>query len=217
MFAPFIVAILFEPRYFAPTSGLLAVVVGCAISSSDWRESGVVSGRFLASLMVVVGVIVAPFYVAHAQGFTVRRGPEAQLRGAADVIRSNMGPGDELLAFDPLLALEAGVKGTPGFEMGQFSYWPRMDTSSATENRVFNKDLLLREITIGRPKVVALTDFDVTYFIGSTMQNQQTVPTPYLPRPLIVLPQLGSRYRLLETIVGYGESREPLYIFVRTE
>jgi len=123
---------------------------------------GYTSARFAALLLVALPLI-ANRYPAYID---VRRPDLRGLQQLADRLRDDAPPGTRLATFDPTLAVESGLPLVHGLEMGQFSYWPRLDDEKAARLRVLNGPLLRDAFeSPDGPLLVALTDFDL-YLLG---------------------------------------------------
>ena len=122
----------------------------------------------------------------------------ASLQEAAAFLRRYTQPDDGILTFNVHLAVEAGRRVLPGFEMSIFAYQPTWSTARAARFRVLNTELLLAALE-ARPAAVAVTEYDLE-LLGSARD-------PFLN-------VVHSRLRWAKTTPGFGPYRDDLRIYL---
>lgn len=121
------------------------------------------------------------------------------VRSAADLLRSYTKANDPLLSFSPHLALEAGLRVPPGYEMAIFAYRPTWSNAEVVQYHVVNNERLLRDLTSARAAAVALTQFDFEQLYGER-EAVQTI--------------LQDRYRWFATVAGFGPYGDDLQLYL---
>lgn len=112
----------------------------------------------------------------------------ALVQEAAGLLRRFVEPGATLLSFSPHLALEAGLRVAPGYEMAIFAYRPTWSNEEVARFHVVNNEWLLADLNAGA-SAVALTDFDLEQIYGEREAVQETLTRRY--RWIAALPLLG--------------------------
>lgn len=144
-------------------------------------------------------VLVVLVMVAHAgrqwrgfvrDGYVVwpLRSQLALVYDAASLLRRFVEPGATLLSFSPHLALEAGLRVAPGYEMAIFSYRPTWTNEEVKRYRVVNNERLLADLRTGAD-AVAFTEFDLEQIYGEREAIREVLASRY--RWSAKLPLLG--------------------------
>jgi hypothetical protein len=116
------------------------------------------------------------------------RSQMALVQEAAALLRRLVEPGATLLSFSPHLALEAGLRVAPGYEMAIFAYRPTWSNEEAARYHVVNNERLLADLHAGA-SAVALTEFDLEQIYGERDAVQEALTRRY--RWIAALPLLG--------------------------
>lgn len=122
----------------------------------------------------------------------------APLQEAAAFLQRYTQPDDRILTFNVHLAVEAGRRVLPGFEMSIFAYQPTWPTARAERFRVLNNELLFAALD-AHPAAVAVTGYDLE-LLGSVRE-------PFLNA-------VHSRLRWAKTTPGFGPYRDDLRIYL---
>ncbi len=157
------------------------------------RGAGIVGALLILNLFLQTRAVVQYGLVAWPPRLEV-----APLQEAAAFLRRYTRPGDRILTFDVHLAVEAGRRVLPGFEMSLFAYQPTWPTPRAARFRVLNTELLLAALDAG-PAAVAVTEYDLQ-LLGSARD-------PFLDA-------VHSRLRWAKTTPGFGPFRDDLRIYL---
>jgi 4-amino-4-deoxy-L-arabinose transferase-like glycosyltransferase len=215
MFGPHIMLSDIQPQYFVPSSALLTV----AVAAAAVRLPGSASLRAVRSnfVLVLVALVLlgAPAYAGrYTQLLDVRNPDLVELRNVGHVLSSYLDDDEPFVTFDVTLALAADRPVVRGLEMGNFAYWPRFSTAKAEDLHVFSREQLLEAIGSSGPRVVALTDYDLTWILSPTVGTNPQASPDEKP-PFRILPELKQWYDLAETVPLYGTFRDNLYILVK--
>jgi uncharacterized membrane protein YeaQ/YmgE (transglycosylase-associated protein family) len=132
----------------------------------------------------------------------------AMLRETARAIAARVPEHEPLLTQDTYLAVEAGRRVPPGFEMGPFSYFPGLDDEEAGRYRVLNEERLKMALASGQAPVVALSGY------GLALEAPVMTPVPEATVAAF-LDALEQNYRLERTVRHFGQAHTPLRIWVR--
>jgi hypothetical protein len=122
----------------------------------------------------------------------------ALVREAAALLRRFTTSGQTLLSFSPHLALEAGLRVQPGYEMAIFAYRPTWTDEEVARYHVVNNRRLLADLQAGAD-AVAFTAFDLEQIAG----ERATVTTI-----------LQEQYRLFATFPEVGPYGDELQIYL---
>jgi hypothetical protein len=122
----------------------------------------------------------------------------ALVRESAALLRRFTTPGQMLLSFSPHLALEAGLRVLPGYEMAIFAYRPTWTDEEVDRYHVVNNRRLLDDLRAGA-QAVAFTAFDLEQIAG-----ERTT----------VMSILQEQYRLFATIPGFGPYGDELSLYL---
>lgn len=90
---------------------------------------------------------------------TKQKSDLAVLRDVGAWIRARTGENDELLTWDPYLAVEANRRLPSGFEMAPFNFHPELSSEKAKSLCVLNELLLLDALTNSRAPVAAISGY----------------------------------------------------------
>ncbi len=136
-------------------------------------------------LWLLIGIVLVAHAARQGSGFhrdqyvvTPVRNQVALVREAAALLRRFTAPDDTLLSFSPHLALEAGLRVKPGYEMAIFAYRPTWSDEKAARYRVVNNTRLLADLRAGAD-AVAFTGFDVEQIYGEHEAMQQALTAHY--------------------------------------
>ena len=132
----------------------------------------------------------------------------ALLRATARDIAARVPPETYLLTQDIYLAVEAGRRVPPGFEMGPFSYFPGLGDADALRYHVLNERRLAAALAAGQAPVIALSG----YGLALAAPVMTRVPEAQIAA---FLETIGQRYRLDRTIEHFGQAHTPLRIWIR--
>lgn len=113
-----------------------------------------------------------------------------------------------LLTQDTYLAVEAGKKVPPGFEMGPFSYFPELTDEEAQRYHVLNKARLLTVLQQAPTQVAALSGY--TFAVRSPIMDEVPAEDQAMFDAII-----AKHYDLLEQIPHFGQNYTPLRVYVR--
>lgn len=125
----------------------------------------------------------------------------ATVRTAARLLQRHTQPGDPLLSFNPHLALEAGLRTPPGYEMSIFAYRPTWTSEEAVSHKVVNNERLIVELGKGKT-VAAFSEFDLEMIYGERDGFFQA---------------LDERYRWAYTVPRFGPYGDALHIYLLPE
>ncbi len=125
----------------------------------------------------------------------------ATVRVAARLLQRHTQPGDLLLSFNPQLALEAGLRTPPGYEMSIFAYRPTWTSAEAVSHKVVNNERLIVELGKGKT-VAAFSEFDLEMIYGERDGFFQA---------------LDERYRWAYTVPRFGPYGDALHIYLLPE
>ena len=132
----------------------------------------------------------------------------ALLRTTARKIAAQVPPDKPLLTQDTYLAVEAGRRVPPGFEMGPFSYFPELDDADAARYNVLNERRMREALAAGEAPVIALSGY------GLALAAPVMTPVPE-EQVAAFLEIIGRGYRLDRTIEHFGQAHTPLRIWIR--
>lgn len=200
-----------EDRYFLPSFGLLAILgADLAVRSARGRLGE--SARLAAPVLGVLLAGHALFQLRAAQEW-VDRGDLTETQAAGGYINGLMGPGDQLVTFNPTLAVAADRTVAPELVMGQFAFWPYKTDGDAGEHQVLNATSLEGLMLDPKTKVIALDDYDLS-LIALTRDE-----TPLFPAstawPYKLYPSLARDFDLVRVARGFGQFSGTLYILER--
>ncbi len=131
-----------------------------------------------------------------------------RLKQVAHMVRTYAKDDPYLLTQDAYLAVEAGKKVPPGFEMGPFSYFPELTDAEALRYHVLNKGRLQSVLKQAPTQVAALSGY--AFAVRSPIMDEVPVEDQVLFDALI-----AERYDLLEQIPHFGQNYTPLRLYIR--
>jgi uncharacterized membrane protein len=105
----------------------------------------------------------------------------------------------QILTLSPEIAVSSHLKLVPGYELGAFSYFPRLDDARTDQLHVVNANRLVRDLTSRRASVLALTT-DSLYLFARGLGHARLTRL------------ITSHYDLAGTISDYGQYSEVLYL-----
>ena len=180
------------------TSNVLFVVVFAGIVLGRLGRSNRRMQVAMMATAVLRGLAGMPWqeYVVNLRGVGAP-GKVAEATAKLNLLPRGNG---QILTLAPELAVSTQRKLIPGYEMGAFSYFPRMDDTRAEQVRVVNAARLERDLTAQRASILALTT-DAMYVFARGLE----------PDRLVHL--ITSHYNLVGTVEGYGQYSEVLYLF----
>lgn len=144
-----------------------AALAAAAVSMlARWKQSAVSWFCWVVLLACVAASCSSPIN----QGWFIKdrdriwwrmkdQAPLAKLQAVGAALRTMTKPGDLLLTQDPYLAVEAGLKIPHGLEMGQFSYFPGLDSVVAARLNVLNREQFEALLTTSDAPVAALSGY----------------------------------------------------------
>ncbi len=202
-----------EPRYFVPSLALLALLGADLFVRSR--------SMLFGERMRLVAPVLAVLFVAHVlfQVPALREAFDAgDIRDTNETgryIASIMSPDEQMVAFNPTLAVAADRRLAPELYMGQFSFWPRMSTADAKRNGVVNLPLLDQMMLDPRTRVIALDDYDLSLVALSRDEDTSVVHSRDWPFKLF--PELQGRFEVVEKVPAFGQFSGTLYILRRLD
>jgi hypothetical protein len=119
------------------------------------------------------------------------------------MVHQHAGPDDSLLSFNSELVVNSGLRSLPGYDLGEFSYFPRMPDDLTARLKLVNVNKLLLDISQGRGTFLCAGRRDL---IGMADGNAE------LASRLTELIQ--SRYVQIGTVSNYGQYRDEMFILV---
>lgn len=122
-----------------------------------------------------------------------------RLREAAAYLDEIAEEGDRLLTFNAELAIETRIPLLPSYEMGLFSYFPRMEEDRARALHAVSSRRMRQELESSSKLIVCLTARDRSIIVRGDSDWLSGV--------------LGSRYRHVRTFHGYGPFLDDLDIY----
>ncbi len=129
---------------------------------------------------------------------------------AADKVANHTSPGDKILTFTPIIALQANRELIDQNIMELFDYFPTWDTEKARKYKVMNTEMLFDYITSRKVEAVVLTD--ERFFRNTGMAQILDKERPELLRVL------DENYYLVEKIPYPPESgRGNIYIYIQRQ
>lgn len=131
-----------------------------------------------------------------------------QLQDVARRIRAESGESSELLTQDTYLAVEAGLRVPPGWEMGIFSYYPDWTHDRAQRMHVLNREMLRKDLLTSQARVAAMSDY------GFSVAAPAVVPLPEAEqREWWAL--LESQFKPAGEIPYFGQGNTTLRLYTR--
>jgi hypothetical protein len=124
-----------------------------------------------------------------------------------------MGPDDQLVTFNPTLAVAADRTLAPPLLMGQFSFWPYMSDAAARAAGVVNANLLEDLMLDPRTKVIALDDYDLELI--ATARDESLLVAPNAAWPYKLFPVLIGRFEVVRRVPNFGQFSGTLYVLER--
>jgi hypothetical protein len=137
----------------------------------------------------------------------------AQLREAARAVREIVPEDRMLFTFDTYLAVEAGRRVPPGFEMSVFSWFPQRPAEDGERLGLLTTDRLsdaLRDPSLG---AVALSDLSLGILVTRGHAGYQRERVLSEDEIRGSYPRL-TRFDLVRTVTPFGQQRAPLYLLV---
>jgi hypothetical protein len=134
--------------------------------------------------------------------------PLQALREAAARVKALSGDSEVVLTQDTYLAVEAGLRVPPGLELGPFSYYPALDTPTASRRRVVNRELLEDLLRSAPAPVAAVSGYGLSIASPSV-----TELPPGAQRDLRAA--LALRYEPAGSIRPFGQGDTTLELLVR--
>lgn len=196
--------------YNSLTIPLLSVLSGLALAciielrpAAEGRQGSRLwpanAGAGVASVLLVLNLFLqARAIVQHGLVAWPPRLEVAPLQEAAAFLRRYTQPEDRILTFNVHLAVEAGRRVLPGFEMSIFAYQPTWPTARAARFRVLNNELLFAALD-AHPAAIAVTEYDLELLGGERER---------------FLDVIHSRLRWAKTTPGFGPYRDDLRIYL---
>ena len=208
--------------YQVPVMPLAAIAVAVAFwralpspddAAGDGRQQRVIVAALLvwAALGAGTSTLNEEWMIVGKDRFWVVRKAQpdlALLRTTAREIAARVPPDEFLLTQDTYLAVEAGRRVPPGFEMGPFSYFPGLDDDDARRHHVLNQRLLDAALAAGQAPVIALSGY------GLALAAPVMTPVPAAQTDAF-LETIGRKYRLDRTVERFGQAHTPLRIWIR--
>ncbi len=177
----------------------LAAMAAALAAGRAWLRLGRAARGALGAL-----TLAALAWQCATQEYTLDRTggvyPPAEIRRAADAIRSVSKPGDFLIALDPILAYSSGRFLLPGMNLGDLSFLPgrEADTETCLRYHFMNRSLLWTYILHRLAPVVCM-------------------PEDWLESmPERVRRELNQRYDVADCVPRFGPWRQPLWIYFYT-
>lgn len=202
-----------ESRYFIPSFAVLSIVVADGAIRASRGAFGEVA-RFLPPLFAALLAAHVLFQLPVALELLDARHPQLQETGQAGAyIRSLVPEGERFLTLNPTLAVAAGRDVPPPLEMGQFAYWPALDSDAARRRDVVNRALLSKMMRDPSLRVIAFEDYDLN-LIWDTSSDVPEAPAD-TEWPFQVFPQLRRDFELVRKFERFGQFRGTLYVLVR--
>lgn len=216
MWAPYAVFDHQEPRYFVPSFVLLSIVVADALVHVARRGLDE-RLRLLPPVVAALGIATLLFGIPPTIKLVDVRHPDVRAtNNAADVIESLLAPHEQFVTFDPALAVAAQREVVPGFEMGQFSYWPKLGQEDADRNGVANLDVMQRVMLAPATKLIAIEDYDLDLISDTKQDDDDATSLPEgVERPFEVFPYLYGQFEVVREFGNFGQFRGTLYILER--
>jgi hypothetical protein len=130
------------------------------------------------------------------------RGAGAPAKVAEATAKLNLLPkgNGQILTLSPELAVSSHLKLVPGYELGAFSYFPRLDDARAKQLHVVNANALERDLTEQRASILALTTDSLYVFARGPGHARLTQ-------------WIAAHYNFVGTVKDYGQYAEVLYLF----
>ena len=129
------------------------------------------------------------------------RGMEG-LHQAESSLRQMAKEGDELLSFNPELAVNSGLRVPSGYEMAEFCYFPRMTNERCAKLKTVNVQKLLADIDSGKYRFFCVDD---------RLFNLMACGNAELAKQL--KEKLDQHYQQAGNVPHYGQFDMTLYIF----
>jgi hypothetical protein len=168
------------------------IVLGRLGSSKPRRQAAMMA----ASLLIGLAGMPWQEYVVNLRGVGAP-GKVAEASAKLNLLRKGNG---QILTLAPELVVSTHLKLLPGYEMGAFSYFPRLDDARAKQLHVVNAARLERDLTEHRASILGLTT-DSMYVFARGLGHDRLVHL------------ITSHYSLVGRIEGYGQYSEVLYLF----
>ncbi len=129
------------------------------------------------------------------------------LRETAARVRALAGNRGLLLTQDTYLAVEAGLRVPRGLELGPFSYYPELDTATARERRVVNRELMDGLLRTSQARVAAVSGY--AFAIAAPAVSE--LPPSEQARFRAVL---AERYEPVASVRPFGQGETTLDLLV---
>ena len=160
------------------------------------------SGRQLKYL--VLTLLLACMLNIKLQEHGIAFYPGRNLSGIDHIARIVSGlpanPG-KLISFDPGIAFQSGVPLLPGYEEGDFSFFPYLGDKDASDFRVTNFNAFRQQIATGQAGILALRYRDIAILKPQDIQD--------------IIQLIKQGYKPVKTIKGYGQFGDSMNIFVK--
>ncbi len=174
----------------------VSVILSGAVSRLEQRQK-----PWLLGGVALIVLFAMPFqqWDANFNG----EGSIQRIQEAAGIVRRHARPGDTMLSFNSELVVNSGLKSLPGYDLAEFSYFPRMPDELAARLKVVNANKLLEDISQRRGTFLCAGRRD---FSGMADGN------PELVNRLNELIQ--STYVQVGSVEKYGQYRDEMFILV---
>jgi hypothetical protein len=113
-----------------------------------------------------------------------------------------MQSGDELLTWNPELAVETGIPLLPFYEMSEFSFFRGLSERDAARLRVLTPARVRADLALHRATIICLTERHSKMLENSGLQ---------------VAALLAASYEHVRTFRGYGQFVDTLDIYLRRD
>lgn len=204
-------------QYFAPVFPIVLVVV-CWAAAAWLRE--VPPERRRAALAVLLALVAFQLALMPGQQYAhMSRGERSDLSELAEVTR-HLGSlpieGRTLATLDTYIAVEGGYAVPPGWELGLFAYFPRLEPAEATRFHVLSRQAFTQFLANGRPGAVVLSDRALGILVAGRLSGYAPRRTLSEPELVRLIPALAG-YRLDRTYESFGQFADPLYVLLPRE
>jgi hypothetical protein len=134
----------------------------------------------------------------------------AVLRDVGTWVRAQTGENDELLTWDPYLAVEANRRLPRGFEMAPFNFFPDLSDDDAKRIGVLNEPLLLEALKTTKAPVAAISGYAMA--IRSPKMERITPAEPFSKQ---VWQTFENQYNVTLQLEDFGQGHTVLTLWTR--